>query len=658
MKLLSFFVLISAMGITFVTTAPASTKEEPPQVPMIEDCAFVDAYYATCWWKRRPDDHETIYRLGHISSSYHPDENDEKYCDYVHSRVTDDGIQIEECGFKKANLFQRFTFWVEVVTRVQENYFPTGSRSQEVSFTASASTVKLTVPPHSLNIEKDGQLLTWSEPEKDDSLLMYVTAERKLFYKVESRIHSVTKDDKWKEWYSGYESESRLSELVPGVSYDLRVFASLDYGFPISEEMNEEDEEREWSEPSAVLVYAVPAPPETIRGKVKIAAILTPIVVVILALVTLGGYLMYWKGHCCFEVKFIKPNAFIDLDAKPEEIVTSESALMNDSSNRTEERIYPVTMNDEFDWIVKDLRHKKGSAYTITISNEIAEDDLKRHILRSFKQENIRSSFQDEICSNSTDCADNDVMRMEMLSKQKQRFRSKSSLDEESIQYMKLVENDGGIPTYLLADSEERTESRGSQESIDTEYVMEYTAVDPTATPSGTYQPEKTPQTEFDDTKSSQITETVDKSMLEFSYGAIPDYVMQASVSYEDFARTMTSFLHTLTHTEHRSENDDGMTEQQHRTADISPNSTLRSHLTNHDMKITHDADHCDVTLPLYGSGDEYATHMSPKTEKDGSTFKPDEISTNKSKAMLSRSGSGSLPSIDSGYSAETPEVS
>lgn len=119
-------------------------------------------------------------------------------------------------------------------------------------------------------------------------------------------------------------------------------------------------------------------------------------------------------------------------------------------------------MSDEFDWIVNDLRHKNGGTYTITITNEMGEDDIKRYFLRSFNPDNPRSSMQDETRSNVSDSSD--VIRMEMLAKQKQKFQSKRSLDEESIQYMKLVANDAGLPTYTLTDSDGKRESLGSQE--------------------------------------------------------------------------------------------------------------------------------------------------------------------------------------------------
>lgn len=66
--------------------------------------------------------------------------------------MTDHGVEIEECGFEKASLYQTFTFWVEVVTVVDDNYYPTGVKSQTVIFTAATSAGKFTskffkVPP-------------------------------------------------------------------------------------------------------------------------------------------------------------------------------------------------------------------------------------------------------------------------------------------------------------------------------------------------------------------------------------------------------------------------------------------------------------------------------------------------------------------------------
>lgn len=132
--------------------------------------------------------------------------------------------------------------------------------------------------------------------------------------------------------------------------------------------------------------------------------------------------------------------------------------FQNDNSNRTEEIIDPV--DDEADWPVGHLRQNKGDTFTITLPNEIAEDDLKIHITRSFNPEYPRYSSQDDIYSKSSGV---DEILMDMLGKQKQKFQSKKSLDEDSIQYMKVVVNDAGIPTYSLTDSDDKSELYGSQ---------------------------------------------------------------------------------------------------------------------------------------------------------------------------------------------------
>lgn len=187
---------------------------------------------------------------------------------------------------------------------------------------------------------------------------------------------------------------------------------------------------------------------------------------------------------------------------------------------------------------------------------------------------------------------------------------------------------------------------------------MEYTAVDPTSMPSVSYSHSKTPQSQRDHPKNCYIAEMLEKSPSEFPYGSIPDYVMQTSVSYEDFARTMTSFLHTLTHAEHDKGSDDVTTKQQHCTTELSSDCNLQSHLTNHGETMSRDLEHCDGRHQCYDSEDEHSTHTSRKDNNKACGFQPDDLSTTKSKAVLSRSGSGSLPSIDSGYSAETPEIS
>lgn len=182
---------------------------------------------------------------------------------------------------------------------------------------------------------------------------------------------------------------------------------------------------------------------------------------------------------------------------------------------------------------------------------------------------------------------------------------------------------------------------------------MEYTAVVPTVTPFLSYSLVDMPETGCDHSKGSQLSEILwrsGESAKEFPHGVIPDYVMQASISYEDFASTMTSFLHTLTNAEHQKESTVELNEHQRCSAERSSNSSLRSHLTNHNMKMSLDEGHCDDRIEIYDSEDEY-------TSSGKRDLKTNEVSTSKTKATLSRSGSGSLPSIDSGYSAETAEV-
>lgn len=51
------------------------------------------------------------------------------------------------------------------------------------------------------------------------------------------------------------------------------------------------------------------------HGYVTVVVIVTLCVTVLVASIILLGYVLYWKGYCCFEVKSIKPNALIVIDA-------------------------------------------------------------------------------------------------------------------------------------------------------------------------------------------------------------------------------------------------------------------------------------------------------------------------------------------------------
>ena len=151
------------------------------------------------------------------------------------------------------------------------------------------------------------------------------------------------------------------------------------------------------------------------------------------------------------------------------------------------------------------------------------------------------------------------------------------------------------------------------------------------------------------------------KSVSNDDSDEVPDYVFQESQCYEDFSATMKSFISKITDVESKDDEIAINATDYERISDTSDDEKDWSHFMDN---VDNNDDSFESILKPRRDGDEEL--LSGLFSEENDTIQPDRLRNRERKVedkpatsrSLSRSGSDSLPSIDSGYSPDSTDVS
>ncbi|XP_078485311.1 uncharacterized protein LOC100179003 [Ciona intestinalis] len=201
------------------------------EVPEIEGCRYLDAYSVDCWWKLPSTDKQTVYRLSYILHSDPISFKGFHNCEPTHRTVNSNGDIIEHCEITDgARPYSRLKIFLTV--QCNQNTSCSNATSTPVDFFCDPNNVLLHVPPRDFHLEIGSQQLTWSQPDRDNSLLSFVmkiakSARYKLVYTKWTGREPNHSINNWKVWYIGNATSFYLPTLVPGAHYETKIYAAL-----------------------------------------------------------------------------------------------------------------------------------------------------------------------------------------------------------------------------------------------------------------------------------------------------------------------------------------------------------------------------------------------------------------------------------------------
>ncbi|XP_039258332.2 uncharacterized protein LOC120334883 [Styela clava] len=696
-NMIAMFILLELSFLT--TAAPIPNTEDLLEVPEIENCAYVNAYYVTCWWKRPKRDTASDFRLGYISAADAHEVRLDKYCSVTEQSIDGDVIT-ESCGIH-GTMYGKFTLWVasvhdcDAITGVCQSF----AKSKEIDFTCMGSNVKLTIPPSSLQIVDDGERLTWEEPERMDSMLSFALHRRKVLYKVEYReLLNGEKATGWEDWYIGPETSAFLPTLVPGSTYELRVSASMD--------PSEADAEREWTRPSNVLVFMVPKTaritsevtlvdlkedtkinepftssnrindvirPVQVSKKVIIASAVTSFIIVVA--LAIAGYFFQWRRYCCClsKIKFSGPKLFVNF--KDESI--HDPGLFPNTNEKSDgqcekgaEVPCPITQhmlqkpvaavpnnpsnnnNNHTRYFALSRREERdvdfGRQRLLSSSKNLDDTFSLNEILDSVDghdEEPSTSSPRDVLIFDDVTTRNNSVS---LQNRNPWKLKSQEDIQAivknfGSVKYVKLGPQDSDMPSYLFTNDKNDVTILGSLDRTMSDYVTDDTGIESAFTNDlSDVTGDITSSEDFDEEKFKQWQ----KQMMDSDAisDGMPDYVTHAPSFNKDFSQNMTMFVSMAT--------EDVTQRQPINVYDaIKKESPIKcddindySHFAGESSRV--------VIMTMCPSCKNAQTHEKC-TNGDNRESREVPVSL---PVGLDRRGSVSENSIDSGYSPDTPD--
>nr|XP_018667704.1 uncharacterized protein LOC100179003 isoform X2 [Ciona intestinalis] len=220
-------VLLVGSLIQLAKTENITTTE----MPEIEGCRYLDAYSVDCWWKLPSTNKHTVYRLSYILHSDPISFKGFHNCEPTHRTVNSNGDIIEHCEITDgARPYSRLKIFLTV--QCNQNISCSNATSTPVDFFCDPNNVLLHVPPRDFHLEVGSQQLTWSQPDRDNSLLSFVmkiakSARYKLVYTKWTGREPNHSINNWKVWYIGNATSFYLPTLVPGAHYETKIYAAL-----------------------------------------------------------------------------------------------------------------------------------------------------------------------------------------------------------------------------------------------------------------------------------------------------------------------------------------------------------------------------------------------------------------------------------------------